>query len=182
MDIDRRLLIITQSETSDEAVRRLETSMEKLQRLELSSGYVELLKEAEQLRYGFKTCGIKPVTKGFGVQQESFVRNRLRTTRRIETIRTLTRNRAITERSSACCRGRGPSSHRLYGEARVCIETTIEEILRWTAPEDPRLYEMAHPRLTYHRPTSISVETGRRASDRPANSVQNPLFRLIDPF
>ncbi|KAJ5155616.1 hypothetical protein N7492_008419 [Penicillium capsulatum] len=48
-DIDRRLKIITQSETSDEAVRRLETSMEKLQRLELSNGYVELLKEAEQL-------------------------------------------------------------------------------------------------------------------------------------
>ncbi|CDM30554.1 hypothetical protein DTO013E5_2499 [Penicillium roqueforti] len=48
-DIDRRLMAITQSETSDEAVRSLEKSMEKLQRLELSKGYVELLKEAEEL-------------------------------------------------------------------------------------------------------------------------------------
>ncbi|KAJ5793638.1 hypothetical protein N7457_000237 [Penicillium paradoxum] len=48
-DIDRRLRAITQSETSDEAVRSLEKSMEKLQRLELSKGYVELLKEAEEL-------------------------------------------------------------------------------------------------------------------------------------
>ncbi|KAJ5799641.1 uncharacterized protein N7518_001709 [Penicillium psychrosexuale] len=48
-DIDRRLMAITQSETSDEAVRSLEKSMEKLQRLRLSKGYVELLKEAEEL-------------------------------------------------------------------------------------------------------------------------------------
>ncbi|CAI7635781.1 unnamed protein product [Penicillium glandicola] len=48
-DIDRRLMAITQSETSDEAVRSLEKSMEKFQRLELSKGYVELLKEAEEL-------------------------------------------------------------------------------------------------------------------------------------
>ncbi|KAJ9486797.1 hypothetical protein VN97_g6543 [Penicillium thymicola] len=48
-DIDRRLMAITQSETSDEAVRSLEKSMKKLQRLELSKGYVELLKEAEEL-------------------------------------------------------------------------------------------------------------------------------------
>ena len=49
-DIDRRLKAITQSETSDEAARSLEKSMEKLHRLEVSKGYVELLKEAEQLR------------------------------------------------------------------------------------------------------------------------------------
>ncbi|CAG8942204.1 unnamed protein product [Penicillium salamii] len=48
-DIDRRLKAITQSETSDEAARSLEKSMEKLQRLEISKGYVELLKEAEEL-------------------------------------------------------------------------------------------------------------------------------------
>jgi hypothetical protein len=44
-------MAITQSETSDAAVQSLEKSMEKLQRLELSKGYVELLKEAEELRY-----------------------------------------------------------------------------------------------------------------------------------
>lgn len=43
-------MAITQSETSDEAVRSLEKSMEKLQRLELFKGYVELLKEADELR------------------------------------------------------------------------------------------------------------------------------------
>ncbi|KAJ5989157.1 hypothetical protein N7481_004367 [Penicillium waksmanii] len=48
-DIDRRLKAITQSETSDEAVHRLEKSMERFQRLELSKGYVELLREAEEL-------------------------------------------------------------------------------------------------------------------------------------
>ncbi|KAJ5643919.1 uncharacterized protein N7484_006426 [Penicillium longicatenatum] len=48
-DIDQRLKAITQSETSDEAVRRLEKSMERLQRLEISKGYVSLLKEAEEL-------------------------------------------------------------------------------------------------------------------------------------
>jgi hypothetical protein len=51
------LKTITQSETSDEAVRRLEKSMERLQRLELSKGYVELLKEAEELRYAFTNVG-----------------------------------------------------------------------------------------------------------------------------
>jgi predicted transcriptional regulator len=56
-DIDQRLKTITQSETSDEAVRRLEKSMERLQRLELSKGYVELLKEAEELRYAFTNVG-----------------------------------------------------------------------------------------------------------------------------
>ncbi|EPS29938.1 hypothetical protein PDE_04888 [Penicillium oxalicum 114-2] len=48
-DIDRRLKSIAQSETSDEAVRRLEKSMERLRRLEISRGYVRTLKEAEEL-------------------------------------------------------------------------------------------------------------------------------------
>ncbi|KAJ5594809.1 uncharacterized protein N7459_001017 [Penicillium hispanicum] len=48
-DIDRRLKALTQSETSDEAVRRLESSIKGLQRLEISKGYVELLKDAEEL-------------------------------------------------------------------------------------------------------------------------------------
>ena len=52
-DIDRRLKALTHSETSDEAVRRLEGSMKRLQRLELSKGYVETLKEVEELRYTF---------------------------------------------------------------------------------------------------------------------------------
>jgi RAD50-interacting protein 1 len=49
-DIDQRLKTITQSETSDEAVRRFETSMEKLQRLDVAKGYLSLLQEVETLR------------------------------------------------------------------------------------------------------------------------------------
>ncbi|KAL1964074.1 hypothetical protein VTN77DRAFT_7492 [Rasamsonia byssochlamydoides] len=48
-DIDRRLKIITQSETSDEAVRIFESSMEKLQRLDVAKGYLALLQEVEGL-------------------------------------------------------------------------------------------------------------------------------------
>lgn len=49
-DIDRRLKIITQSETSDEAVRVFESSMEKLRRLDVAKGYLSLLQEVESLR------------------------------------------------------------------------------------------------------------------------------------
>ncbi|KAF2100011.1 hypothetical protein NA57DRAFT_55943 [Rhizodiscina lignyota] len=47
--IDRRLQIITQSETSDEAVRKFEASMDKLRQLDITAGYVELLKEVDSL-------------------------------------------------------------------------------------------------------------------------------------
>ncbi|GAB7365850.1 hypothetical protein MBLNU230_g7181t1 [Neophaeotheca triangularis] len=48
-DIDRRLLIVTQSETSDEAVEKFEASMARLRKLDVAAGYVELLKEVEAL-------------------------------------------------------------------------------------------------------------------------------------
>ncbi|KAJ9352042.1 RINT-1 family protein [Paecilomyces variotii] len=48
-DIDRRLMIITQSDTSDEAVAQFEASMEKLRRLDISKGYMELLNEVDRL-------------------------------------------------------------------------------------------------------------------------------------
>ncbi|OCL09950.1 hypothetical protein AOQ84DRAFT_254038, partial [Glonium stellatum] len=51
-DIDRRLLIVTSSETSDEAVQRFESSMDKLRRLDIASGYMELLKEVDTLSKG----------------------------------------------------------------------------------------------------------------------------------
>ena len=50
-DIDRRLMIVTQSETSDDAIREFDTSMRSLQLLELAQGYTELLSEVERLRY-----------------------------------------------------------------------------------------------------------------------------------
>ncbi|KAK4889906.1 hypothetical protein LTR27_011329 [Elasticomyces elasticus] len=49
-DIDRRLLIVTQSETSDEAVQKFEASMERLRKLDVAAGYVELLKEVDVLK------------------------------------------------------------------------------------------------------------------------------------
>ena len=50
-DIDQRLLVITASETSEEAVPRFETSLDKLHRLDVASGYVQLLREVDLLRY-----------------------------------------------------------------------------------------------------------------------------------
>lgn len=49
-DIDRKLLIITMSETSDEAVRQFDMSMGRLNRLDVAKGYVELLAEVDRLR------------------------------------------------------------------------------------------------------------------------------------
>jgi hypothetical protein len=49
-DIDRRLLVITASDTSEEAVPRFETSLDKLHRLDVASNYVELLSEVDVLR------------------------------------------------------------------------------------------------------------------------------------
>jgi len=50
-DIDRRLLVLTASETSDDAVPRFEAVLETLQRLDVASAYVELLAEVHVLRY-----------------------------------------------------------------------------------------------------------------------------------
>ena len=43
------MLIVTQSDTSDEAVRKFDTSMGALRRLDVAVGYVELLTEVEKL-------------------------------------------------------------------------------------------------------------------------------------
>lgn len=51
-------MIITQSDTSDEAVRQFEASMEKLRRLDISKGYMELLKEVDRLRYLLSSLAI----------------------------------------------------------------------------------------------------------------------------
>lgn len=48
--IDQRLLVTTQSETSDEAAQTFEASMGRLKKLEVAAGYVELLKEVDALR------------------------------------------------------------------------------------------------------------------------------------
>ncbi|KAL9130908.1 MAG: hypothetical protein Q9217_001011 [Psora testacea] len=47
--VDRRLMIVTQSETSDDAVKKFESNMESLQRLDIAQGYMELLTEVEHL-------------------------------------------------------------------------------------------------------------------------------------
>ncbi|EAW09690.1 RINT-1 family protein [Aspergillus clavatus NRRL 1] len=48
-DIDKRLKAVTGSDASDVAAKRFEVSMDKLRRLEISRGYVNLLREAEEL-------------------------------------------------------------------------------------------------------------------------------------
>ncbi|KAJ4384746.1 hypothetical protein N0V86_000348 [Didymella sp. IMI 355093] len=48
-DMDRRLLVMTASETSDEAVPRFEAALGTLQRLDVAGGYMELLREVDVL-------------------------------------------------------------------------------------------------------------------------------------
>lgn len=52
-DIDRRLLILTHSDTSDDAVQKFDSHMEKLRRLDTAKGYMDLLMEVERLRYSY---------------------------------------------------------------------------------------------------------------------------------
>jgi hypothetical protein len=54
--IDRNLMAITGSTTSDEAVKKFETSMSKLRRLEVATGYMELLREVDQLGFVTQYC------------------------------------------------------------------------------------------------------------------------------
>ncbi|KAL6721051.1 hypothetical protein ACLMJK_000151 [Lecanora helva] len=48
-DIDRRLLIVTRSETSDDAVKKFDASMQSLRKLDVAQGYMQLLSEVEDL-------------------------------------------------------------------------------------------------------------------------------------
>ncbi|KAL8996481.1 MAG: hypothetical protein Q9169_004031 [Polycauliona sp. 2 TL-2023] len=47
--IDRRLLIVTRSETSDDAIAKFDADIKALQQLDVATGYVELLAEVENL-------------------------------------------------------------------------------------------------------------------------------------
>jgi RAD50-interacting protein 1 len=49
-DIDRRLMVITASETSDDAVPRFEAVLETLDRMDVAIGYLESLAEVDVLR------------------------------------------------------------------------------------------------------------------------------------
>ncbi|KAL8674747.1 MAG: hypothetical protein Q9168_000831 [Polycauliona sp. 1 TL-2023] len=48
-DVDRRLLIVTRSETSDDAIEKFDADIKALQQLDIAAGYVELLAEVEDL-------------------------------------------------------------------------------------------------------------------------------------
>ncbi|KAI4273822.1 MAG: hypothetical protein LQ337_004374 [Flavoplaca oasis] len=48
-DVDRRLLIVTRSETSDDAIEKFDADIRALQQLDVATGYVELLAEVEDL-------------------------------------------------------------------------------------------------------------------------------------
>jgi RAD50-interacting protein 1 len=49
-DIDRRLLVVTASDTSDDAVPRFDAVLATLQRLDLAAGYIQLLTDVDELR------------------------------------------------------------------------------------------------------------------------------------
>lgn len=44
-------MIVTQSETSDDAIRKFDSSMESLRKLDVAQEYMELLTEVENLRF-----------------------------------------------------------------------------------------------------------------------------------
>jgi hypothetical protein len=48
-DVDKRLMIVANANTPEEAVKRLKGPMEKLRKVDLAQKYVELLKEADDL-------------------------------------------------------------------------------------------------------------------------------------
>ncbi|KAL9103945.1 MAG: hypothetical protein Q9163_001051 [Psora crenata] len=64
-DVDRRLMIITKSETSDDSVEKFNKSMESLQRLDIAHGYMELLTEVERLRSFFPLSDFWRLAKTF---------------------------------------------------------------------------------------------------------------------
>ena len=43
-------MIVTQSETSDDAIQKFDSSMESLRKLDVAQAYMELLTEVENLR------------------------------------------------------------------------------------------------------------------------------------
>ncbi|KAH0282196.1 hypothetical protein M436DRAFT_55625 [Aureobasidium namibiae CBS 147.97] len=49
-DLDRRLQVVTQSETSDDALQKFDSSMARLRKLDMASGYAEMLQEVDTLR------------------------------------------------------------------------------------------------------------------------------------
>ena len=44
-------MIVTQSETSDDAIQKFDSSMESLRKLDVAQAYMELLTEVENLRF-----------------------------------------------------------------------------------------------------------------------------------
>ena len=48
-DVDRRLMIVTRSETSDDALEKFDHSMQSLRKLDVAQGYMKLLTEVESL-------------------------------------------------------------------------------------------------------------------------------------
>jgi len=42
-------MIVTQSETSDDAARRFSASMEQLRRLDMANNYIEMLSEVDKI-------------------------------------------------------------------------------------------------------------------------------------
>lgn len=49
-DVDRRLMIVTRSETSDDALEKFDHSMQSLRKLDVAHGYMNLLTEVKSLR------------------------------------------------------------------------------------------------------------------------------------
>lgn len=49
-EIDKRMLVVTRSETSDDAAHKFDSAMEQLRRLDIANGYVGILETVEKLK------------------------------------------------------------------------------------------------------------------------------------
>ncbi|KAI4222545.1 MAG: hypothetical protein L6R36_006066 [Xanthoria steineri] len=72
-DVDRRLLIVTRSETSDDAIGKFDADIKALQHLDIATGYVELLAQVEDLsaeaRRNFKSSPQAALQPYLGLQK-----------------------------------------------------------------------------------------------------------------
>ncbi|KAI4111393.1 MAG: hypothetical protein LQ339_000592 [Xanthoria mediterranea] len=72
-DVDRRLLIVTRSETSDDAIGKFDADIKALQHLDVATGYVELLAQVEDLsaeaRRNFKSSPQAALQPYLGLQK-----------------------------------------------------------------------------------------------------------------
>jgi len=137
-DIDNRLLMVTQSETSDDAVQKFEASMERLRKLEVAAGYVDMLREVDTLS---SEC-----TSQLGMSDEAA----LEPYRRLQ--RLVTGLQPLQEAAE------GAAPHLLDHIARQ-VQNLRENIrASFSADLEKTLKKLGWPKTTSHMPLALQAE------------------------